>query len=165
MTKLPKQLLILRLKNLMTGMMRLTVNGKLLKSPTQNTKANGKQKKISNPAYKGAWVHPEIPNPDYKEDKNIYLFKDIGSIGIDIWQVKSGTIFDNIIITDSVKEAETFLAETYTKSKDAEKEAFESAEKKKKDEEEAARKKSEEKKPEEDEDEDDDEDNHAHDEL
>jgi len=74
----------------------------------------------------------------------LYRYSNIGAVGIDIWQVKSGTIFDNIIVTDSVAEAETFLADTYTKNKDAEKKAFDDIEKKKKDEEEAARKKAEE---------------------
>jgi len=85
-------------------------------------KGEWKAKKIPYPAYKGAWVHPEIPNPDYKEDANIGFYDDIGSVGIDVWQVKSGTIFENIFISDSVSEAETFLADTYTKNKQKEKE-------------------------------------------
>jgi len=58
--------------------------------------------------------------------------------------VKSGTIFDNIIITDSVSESEKFLAETYSKHKDAEKTMFESVEKKRTEAEEAERKAAEE---------------------
>jgi calreticulin len=80
-----------------------------------------KARQIDNPAYKGPWVHPEIDNPDYEEDPNLYLYKDIGVIGFDLWQVKSGTIFDNIIITDSVQQAEEFGQETWGKTKDAEK--------------------------------------------
>lgn len=80
-----------------------------------------KARQIDNPAYKGPWVHPEIDNPDYVEDENLYLYKDLGIIGFDLWQVKSGTIFDNIIITDSVKRAEDFGNETWGKTKDAEK--------------------------------------------
>ncbi|CAF1276606.1 unnamed protein product [Rotaria sordida] len=80
-----------------------------------------KARQIDNPAYKGQWVHPEIDNPDYVEDQNLYLYKDISVIGFDLWQVKSGTIFDNIIITDSVKRAEEFGNETWGKTKDAEK--------------------------------------------
>ncbi|CAF1224257.1 unnamed protein product [Rotaria magnacalcarata] len=80
-----------------------------------------KARQIDNPAYKGPWVHPEIDNPDYVEDNNLYLYKDLGIIGFDLWQVKSGTIFDNIIITDSVKRAEDFGNETWGKTKDAEK--------------------------------------------
>jgi len=80
-----------------------------------------KARQIDNPAYKGPWVHPEIDNPEYEEDPNLYLFKDFGVIGFDLWQVKSGTIFDNILITDSVQRAEEFGNETWGKTKDAEK--------------------------------------------
>lgn len=65
-------------------------------------------KMIDNPAYKGEWVHPVIANPDYVDDANLYLFKDNKFVGFEIWQVKAGTIFDNIIITDDVAEAEKF---------------------------------------------------------
>jgi calreticulin len=97
-------------------------------------------KKIANPAYKGPWVHPEIANPEFVEDTEIYAFASNAFIGIDVWQVKAGTVFDNIIITDSVQEAEDFLAATYTANKDAEKASFDAAEAKKKEAEEAARK-------------------------
>lgn len=33
------------------------------------------------------------------------------------WKVKSGTIFDNFLITDDVKEAEEFGKETWGKTK------------------------------------------------
>ena len=36
--------------------------------------------------------------------------------------MKSGTIFDNVLITDDVEHAETFGANTWGKTKDAEKE-------------------------------------------
>jgi len=103
-----------------------------------------KAKQIDNPDYKGPWVHPEIDNPDYVSDDTLYSYESFGAIGIDIWQVKSGTIFDNIIITNSVKEAESFLADTYSKNKDAEKISFDAAEKKRTDAEEATRKSAEE---------------------
>jgi len=106
-------------------------------------KGEWKPKRISNPAYKGVWTHPEIPNPDHAPDATIYSFDSFGAVGIDIWQVKSGSIFDNIIITDSVSEAEAFLEATYNKNKDAEKAAFEAQKKKKEEEEEAQRKKAE----------------------
>lgn len=97
------------------------------------------QKQIDNPAYKGAWVHPEIDNPEYAEDNTLYSYPSFGAIGIDIWQVKSGSIFDNIIITDSVTEASDFLASTYSKNIGAEKDAFAAAEKAKSDKEAAER--------------------------
>ena len=32
-------------------------------------------------------MHPEIDNPEYVEDKELYKYSDIGSIGFDLWQV------------------------------------------------------------------------------
>merc|ERR1711907_827410 len=65
-------------------------------------------KRISNPAYKGVWSAKEIDNPEFKDDDNIYAYDDFGFLGFDLWQVKGGTIFDNIIITDDRAEADTF---------------------------------------------------------
>merc|ERR1712050_168800 len=66
------------------------------------------EKRISNPAYKGFWEAKKIANPDYVDDDSVYKFDDFGFIGFDQWQVKGNTIFDNIIITDDVAEADSF---------------------------------------------------------
>merc|ERR1712070_1139966 len=65
-------------------------------------------KRISNPAYKGVWEAKKIANPEYVDDDALYSYKEFGFIGFDLWQVKGGTIFDNIIITDDVAEADSF---------------------------------------------------------
>jgi len=65
-------------------------------------------KRISNPAYKGVWEAKKIANPDFVDDAEVYKFSDFGFIGFDLWQVKGGTIFDNVIITDDVAEADEF---------------------------------------------------------
>jgi calreticulin len=91
-------------------------------------KGDWKAKRIPNPAYKGAWVHPVVPNPEYKDDANIYAYDDFSWVGIDVWQVKSGTIFDNIIIADSLADADAFAAKTFDKTTKAEKEAFDKKE-------------------------------------
>merc|ERR1711972_1031627 len=65
-------------------------------------------KRISNPAYKGIWEAKKISNPEYEDDDAVYKYPDFGFLGFDLWQVKGGTIFDNIIITDDVAEADTF---------------------------------------------------------
>lgn len=104
-----------------------------------------KPKMIPNPAYKGPWVHPEVANPEYKEDDSLYnVCKPCAGVGFELWQVKAGTLFDDIIVTDSLAEADAFAKETFEAKKGAEKEAFDAIEKKKRDEEEAARKKAEE---------------------
>uniref|UniRef100_A0A0B7AX00 Calreticulin n=1 Tax=Arion vulgaris TaxID=1028688 RepID=A0A0B7AX00_9EUPU len=84
-------------------------------------KGEWKPKQISNPAYKGKWVHPEIDNPEYVPDDKLYSYSDFAAIGIDVWQVKSGTIFDNFIITDDVDYAAKYGKETWGKTKDPEK--------------------------------------------
>merc|ERR1712203_81064 len=65
-------------------------------------------KRISNPAYKGMWEAKKIANPEYEDDDKVYKFDDFGFLGFDLWQVKGGTIFDNIIVTDEVAEADKF---------------------------------------------------------
>ncbi|XP_060845080.1 calreticulin-like [Rhopalosiphum padi] len=68
-------------------------------------KGEWKPKQINNPNYKGVWVHPKIDNPEYKKDDKLYARKEICAIGFDLWQVKSGTIFNNILITDDIEMA------------------------------------------------------------
>merc|ERR1719498_1711932 len=79
-------------------------------------------KRISNPAYKGFWEAKKIANPEYEDDDKVYLFKDFSFIGFDLWQVKGGSIFDNIIITDDAAEADKF-AEKWKALNEKEKEA------------------------------------------
>merc|ERR1711920_1088326 len=66
-------------------------------------------KRIENPAYKGIWEAKKIANPEYVDDDKVYSYADFGFLGFDLWQVKGGTIFDNIIITDDKAEADNFL--------------------------------------------------------
>jgi len=146
----------------------------VLKNPEYKGKWEPEQ--IENPDYIGEWVHPMIPNPNHEADEEIYVSNN-AYVGFDLWQVKSGSIFDNIIVTDDIAEAEAFLAETYTKNKDAEKAMFKQVEQERKDAEEAERKRlEEERKAEEeeddeeeeeeyDEDEDEEEEDEGHDEL
>jgi len=115
-------------------------------------------KRIDNPEYKGKWEHPMIANPDFEEDPDMYHYT-FGSVGIDIWQVKAGTIFDDIVVTDSVDEAAELRAATWEKTKDAEKKMFDEKEEERRAEEEAERKEAEEaRKAAEEEDDEDDED-------
>ncbi|KAJ3314433.1 hypothetical protein HDV04_000415 [Boothiomyces sp. JEL0838] len=80
--------------------------------PNPEYKGEWKPKQIDNPDYKGPWVHPEIDNPEFVNDESIYAYKS-EYIGFDLWQVKSGTLFDNIIVTDSIEEANEFAASTF----------------------------------------------------
>jgi calreticulin len=80
-----------------------------------------KPKQIDNPEYDGKWVHPEIDNPDFVADDFLYRYTDIGAVGFDLWQVKAGSIFDNVFVGDSLEEAKAFAEATYGASKDGEK--------------------------------------------
>ncbi|XP_050338266.1 calreticulin-like [Bactrocera neohumeralis] len=68
-------------------------------------KGEWQPRKLDNPDYKGAWEHPGIENPEYVPDGNLYLRKELCIIGFDLWQVKSGTVFDNVLVTDDIEEA------------------------------------------------------------
>merc|ERR550537_2162836 len=114
-------------------------------------KGEWKAKRIKNPAYKGIWEAKLIDNPKYVADDNLYKYANFGSVGIDVWQGKSGTIFDNILITNDVDYAKQHGEKTWKAQKDGEKAMKEKAdeEKRKKDEEERAKKEEERKKKEE----------------
>ncbi len=51
---------------------------------------DGWEFQIKNANYKGKWIHPEIDNPEYHADDDLYKYDDFGAIGIDIWQVRCG---------------------------------------------------------------------------
>nr|ASC62375.1 calreticulin [Mizuhopecten yessoensis] len=125
-------------------------------------KGEWKPKQIDNPDYKGKWVHPEIDNPEYSADEKLFRHSDIGVIGFDLWQVKFGTIFDNILIPDDVDFAEQEGKDKWGKTKDPEKkmkDAADEEDRKKREEEEKLRKEEEEKnKPEGDDEDEEDED-------
>merc|ERR1711871_727926 len=108
---------------------------------------------IDNPDYKGVWEAKLIANPKYAPDDKLYKYDKFSTVGIDVWQVKSGTIFDNILITDDVAYAKEHAEKTWKAQKDGEKAAKEKAdeEKRKKDEEERAKKEEERKAKEEEE--------------
>jgi len=77
-----------------------------------------KPKMIDNPDYKGPWVHPKVPNPEYYEEDAIYAYDNLAGIGLEIWQVKSGTTFDNILVTDDEALAKKEAEESMSKLKE-----------------------------------------------
>merc|ERR1712217_149057 len=91
----------------------------------------------------------KIANPEYVDDDAVYKYDDFGFLGFDLWQVKGGTIFDNVILCDDVAEADAFAKKW---------KATNEVETAKKKEEDDAKKKDEAKADAEDDDDDDDED-------
>lgn len=98
--------------------------------PNPKYKGAWSPKRIPNPAYKGAWKPKQIPNPKYEADDKLYMIrKPLSVIGIDVWQVKSGSIFDNIVIGDNLDEVNAIVDKTWKATKDAEKAALDAKEK------------------------------------
>ncbi|XP_027358544.1 calnexin homolog isoform X1 [Abrus precatorius] len=67
---------------------------------------------IDNPDYKGIWKPQEIPNPDYFELKKPD-FEPIAAIGIEIWTMQDGILFDNILIAKDDRIAESYRETTW----------------------------------------------------
>jgi len=92
--------------------------------PNPKHKGPWSAKKIKNPLYKGPWIHPEISNPEYVEVKNVYKRGPIGYVGIEIWQVKAGTLFSDFLLTNDINEAKSeYKSRSSTISKSKEEEA------------------------------------------
>jgi len=121
-------------------------------------------KMIDNPAYKGEWVHPLIPNPDYFEDDNLYKYDSNAYVGIEVWQVKAGTIFDNVLVTDDIEEVKK-AQEAFNLTKEGEKKVYDKQQEEKRAQEEEERKKREAEEANASEEDEEEEDDHSKDEL
>lgn len=93
-------------------------DGKWEPRKVQNPEYKGewKPRQIKNPNFKGKWANPMIPNPHYSPDagKDFGKYDEICQIGFDLWHVKSGTIFDNVLITDDPAKAKEIGDEIWT---------------------------------------------------
>jgi len=109
-------------------------------------KGDWKPTMIDNPEYKGQWVHPMVPNPEYVVNESLHAFcggeNKCTHVGFELWQVTAGTSFDDIIVTDSLSEAQAFAEETFFKKQEAERKMFD--DKQEREREEAQRKQEEE---------------------
>ncbi|GAB2289335.1 hypothetical protein Dimus_023640 [Dionaea muscipula] len=76
---------------------------------------------IDNPNYKGIWKPQEIPNPNYFEIETPG-FEPIAGIGIEIWTMQDGILFDSILIASDEKVAEKFREDLWKPKFEAEKE-------------------------------------------
>ncbi|CAH8251425.1 unnamed protein product [Arabidopsis lyrata] len=118
------------LKSPRTGTRKKTVSGNLQRSQILRSKVLGKQR-IKNPNYKGKWKNPWIDNPEFEDDPDLYVLKPIKYAGIEVWQVKAGSIFDNILICDDPEYARSIVDDYFAQHRESEKELFAEAEKEK----------------------------------
>ncbi|XP_078161820.1 calnexin homolog 1-like [Carex rostrata] len=73
---------------------------------------------IDNANYKGIWNPSNTPNPNCSE----LDFEPIKAIGIEIWTMQDGILFDNILIADDEKVAASYRETTWKPKYDVEKE-------------------------------------------
>lgn len=82
--------------------------------PNPAYKGEWAPRQIPNPAYKGIWAPKQIPNPKYKPEPTLYQTPaPLQYVGIDVWQVQGGSIFDNIVIGDDLQEVLAVVKKTY----------------------------------------------------
>ena len=79
-----------------------------------------KPRMIPNPNYKGEWVPRLIPNPSYLVDDKFGVFEDISYLGVEVFQVRAGSIYDNFLVTDDIKYSEEVLREVFLQYRDEE---------------------------------------------
>ena len=58
--------------------------------------------RVDNPAYLGVWKPRQVDNPHYFEDEAPWAMAPIGGIGIELWTMQSGILFDNIVLAGSL---------------------------------------------------------------
>ncbi|KAL3878355.1 hypothetical protein ACJMK2_030717 [Sinanodonta woodiana] len=76
---------------------------------------------IDNPNYKGVWKPRKIPNPDFFEDLEPYKMTPIDAIGLELWSMSDGIIFDNFLVTDDRHVMSSWTAQTWEIKNDQEK--------------------------------------------
>lgn len=76
--------------------------------------------KIDNPAYIGEWKPRQIDNPEYFVDENPYMLPTIDSVGIDIWTMDKGIMFDNIVVDSNPEKVIAFGQATFKVRSDIE---------------------------------------------
>eukprot|EP01128_Nolandella_sp_AFSM9_P012767 TRINITY_DN95_c0_g1_i1.p2 TRINITY_DN95_c0_g1~~TRINITY_DN95_c0_g1_i1.p2 ORF type:complete len:392 (-),score=150.18 TRINITY_DN95_c0_g1_i1:197-1372(-) len=73
--------------------------------PNPDYQGPWRAKRIDNPNYSGVWEHPQVANPEYVADDSLYLFESNVALGLELWQVKSGSIFSNFLVSDDLEAA------------------------------------------------------------
>ncbi|PVU84650.1 hypothetical protein BB559_005178 [Furculomyces boomerangus] len=88
--------------------------------PNPNYKGKWSPPLIDNPDYKGVWEPRKIPNPDFFEVEFPCDFTPLAGVGIEIWTMNSGILFDNIYIGTSEEESSRIAIESWAPKFDKE---------------------------------------------
>ena len=69
--------------------------------------------RIDNPAYIGVWKPRQIDNPNYFTDEAPWQVAPVGGIGIELWTMQNGILFDNIVLAGSADVAASIAASAF----------------------------------------------------
>merc|ERR1712241_1357856 len=91
-------------QNRMIGKMRKMENGKHRKLIIQITKVNGRQKRFQIQIIKDhGYIRRLIIQNMWRQ--KMFISEDQLDIGVEVWQVKAGTVFSDFILSDNLDEA------------------------------------------------------------
>ena len=76
--------------------------------------------KVVNPGYNGEWAPRKIDNPHFFVDDEPYAMSPIGGVGIELWTLQNGILFDNILLCSDAATASRLAAKTFLPRKAAE---------------------------------------------
>ena len=94
--------------------------------PNIKYRGKWKPKQIPNPAYKGEWKPTHIRNEKFDPTKPVHIFGEpLRFICIDVFQMRKGGRFDNIVIGDDVAEVAALVDEGWQEVHAQEQEAWE----------------------------------------
>lgn len=73
----------------------------------------------------GSWL-----TEDWSDSRSLLLSDSLAFIGFELWQVKGGSVFDDLLVADSVADAERVIEKRFNQNRiDEEKQMFQEAEK------------------------------------
>ncbi|XP_077984489.1 calnexin-like [Glandiceps talaboti] len=75
---------------------------------------------IDNPDYSGEWHPRRIPNPSYFEDKEPFKMTEFSAVGLELWSMSDGILFDNFIVTTDKAVADDWAEKTWLMKNDQE---------------------------------------------
>lgn len=81
--------------------------------PNPAYKGKWKPPMIDNPNYQGPWKPRSIPNPGYFEDLHPFRMSPVAAVGIELWTLKAGVLFDNILLCDDLNIAHRWTQDTW----------------------------------------------------
>jgi len=68
---------------------------------------------VANHKYNGQWSPRQIKNPEFLLDKHPNRFQEVNAVGIEVWTLEGGIVFDNIILTHDRNMLSKFTAKTW----------------------------------------------------